>query len=241
MKERSMTVILNRKFWLRTGLGLTAAMSLSACITLLPEEKPAQLYRFSYNAEAVAPDPVGKSSKTKAIEAPAEVVPEIADPDRLQLYMAGIEFPKQASSDRIMTTEGSEVSFIAHARWASSASDLFQEALSEGFDRAATQVHLSSQIKGASKYRLELKVRRFEVSYVKKRPTVTVGLDANIVRISDRKLVAARYITSDVGVAKSDVSLIVDGFEKATSRVVYGVVKFTEEAAPTPDAVKPKS
>lgn len=232
-KDRAVEAVVSCKSLLAGAVSLAAAVSLTACITLLPEEKPAQLYRFSFNPAAIASDPA-----LKVIKPDAEPMAEIADPDRLQLYLAGIEFPKQASSDRIMTSEGAEVSFVAHARWVSSASDLFEEALSEGFDRAATQVHLSSQIKGASKYRLEIKVRRFEVNYVKKRPTVTVGLDANIVRITDRKLVAARYITTDVGVAKSDVSLIVDAFEKASSRVINGVVRFTEEAARMPDVVK---
>jgi cholesterol transport system auxiliary component len=220
------------RFALTGGL-VAAGLILSACVTLLPEEKPAQLYRFGYDPAAIVPDT--KAAKPKnlinpLLPAESEAF-EVADPDRFQVYLSGIEFPTEASSDRLMTVEGSEVSFIAHARWAAPAPDMFRDAVSEGFDRSGGQIHLSSQIRGASTYRLEMKVRRFEVVYSRKKPVVSVGLDASITRVNDRKLIAKRYITTDVGVQKSDVSLIVSAFEKATSQVVYALVKFTEETA----------
>lgn len=205
------------------GLKLAAlsvvGLGLSACVTLLPEEKPAQLYRLSYNPALTVGDEIAPKTA------------EVADKDRYQVYLSSIDFPKDAASDRIKTVEDSEVSFIAHARWSAPAPDLFNDALSEGFDRSATRVHMSRQVRGASAFRLELKVRRFEVVYNRKRPTVSVSIDASITRVRDRKLVASRYITTDVGVAKSDVSMIVAAFEKATTEVVYGLIRFTEETA----------
>lgn len=201
-----------------TVFGLMA-LGLSACITLLPDEKPAQLYRFGYASSG------GQGSDVQDSGGQGEV-----RPDKKDIYLSDIEFPKAASNDRILTTQDLSVNYIANVRWASPAQDLFKDALSYGFDRSGQGVRLSTQGRGSAAYRLDIKVRHFEVAYIKNRPVIEVSLDASVVRISDRKLMVTRLIRAEQKVDHNRVSDIAQGFETATSRAIDEVINLSQSA-----------
>jgi cholesterol transport system auxiliary component len=195
-------------------------LGLSACITLLPEQKPAQLYRFVFNKDKVDQAWVAPTTNAAAPR-----------PEKTFVYLADMDFPKAAAGDRILSTEGAEVAYIAQSRWAAPAQAMFRDAVSEGFDRFDGPIGLAASGRNASTLRLEVKVRRFEVSYRKKRPHVIVELDTALIRLADRKVLGTKFIRSDIDVKKSNMSDMVDGFETATSQVTAEVYNFTINAA----------
>ncbi|WP_443750630.1 ABC-type transport auxiliary lipoprotein family protein [Asticcacaulis solisilvae] len=220
----------------RTGMKtlavlMTAGIALSGCVNVLPKTKPIQLYRFGYAPE------VKKSDKDEAPVAPP------VNGAAMPVQLGQIDFPQEAGSDRVLTTEGNEVAYAGGARWAAPASELFQDAVKEGFSRSATTVRLDRRGGSNTSYRLEMVVHHFESAYKRGRPTVSIALDARLVRLSDRSVVGQRYITADVGVRHNDMSLMADAYDQATTEVVQALVGFTQEtvaANPLPDTqVKP--
>ncbi|ESQ79044.1 ABC-type transport auxiliary lipoprotein family protein [Asticcacaulis sp. YBE204] len=209
---------------LAIALMAVGATGLAGCITLLPEVKPIQLYTFRFNPEVV--------------DKPLAPTPTVAEP--VDLFLNFDSFPRAAAGDRILTTEGNEVSYISGGRWASAAQGQFRDLLSEGFARVGSdRLRIGGQGRVTAKYRLDVDVRRFEAAYVRRKPSIIVALDARVVRLSDRKVVAQRLISSDVAVRKNDLTLLVEGYEKASSQAVVSLIGFTEEAVATAEAETP--
>jgi len=202
------------------------AVGLGGCITLLPEVKPVQLYTIRFNplllpkAEPAAP-------------------PASPDAKPVDVFVNFDGFPRAAAGDRILTTEGNEVSYIAGGRWASPAQAQFRDLMSEGFARqGGAQVRIGDQGRIAGAYRLDVTVRRFEAAYARRKPTVSVAIDARLVRVADRQVVAERFISSDIGTRKNDLKDIIAGFEKASSQVTVDLVAFTEEGVALAETAK---
>jgi cholesterol transport system auxiliary component len=211
---------------------MAAGIALTGCINVLPKTKPIQLYRFGYTTEPRKGDKDGPTPEAPAINGAA-----------VPVQLGQIDFPQEAAGDRVLTTEGNEVSYTGGSRWAAPASELFQDAVKEGFSRGATTVRLDRRGGSMTSYRLEMVVHHFESAYKRGRPTVTIALDARLVRLSDRAVVGQRYITADVGVRHNDMSLMAEAYDQATTEVVQALVGFTQEtvaANPLPDTqVKP--
>ena len=195
-----------------------AAVALSGCVTLLPKTKPAQLYRFGYTPEHVEQKAQAAATAGAVGKAPTGIV------------FGTVTFPQDSAGDRIVTVEGSEVAYVAEARWTSSASGMFKDAISTGFARSGQTVTLEPRGPTAANFRLDISVRKFETNYTRNRPTVSVALDARLIRLSDRMVVGQKYISADVPVRKSDMSLMADGYNEATTQVVTGLIAFSEEA-----------
>ncbi len=205
------------------GLGLVAALSLGGCVTLLPKQKPVQLYRFSYD-----PASLGKDTVSQAPLAPTPV----------PLALNIVTFPQASSGDRVLTSENNQLSYIADSRWAVPAQVLFNEAISDGFARAGRGLQLEARGPGAATYRLELNVRKFETDYHRGKAMVAVDMDARIIRLSDHAIVGQRYVTADVGLQHNDMTDMVEAYNKATTQAVMTLVDFSQETlATTNDAV----
>ena len=198
-----------------------AALALSGCVTLLPKTKPAQLYRFGYTPEHVEQKAQAAATAGAVGKAPTGIV------------FGAVTFPQDSAGDRIVTVEGSEVAYVAEARWTSSASGMFKDAISTGFARSGQTVTLEPRGPTAANFRLDISVRKFETNYTRNRPTVSVALDARLIRLSDRTVVGQKFISADVPVRKSDMSLMADGYNEATTQVVTGLIAFSEEALAT--------
>jgi|GEM_PF-249715 len=203
-----------------TVLGAFVALSasLAGCVTLLPKTKPAQLYRFGYAPELVEQKAEAAGTAGVAGRAPTGIV------------FGTVTFPQASAGDRIVTVEGNEVAYVAEARWTSSAASLFKDAISTGFARGGQTVTLEPRGPTAANFRLDISVRKFETDYDHKRPTISVALDARLIRLSDRMVVGQKFISADVPVRKSNMSLMADGYNEATTQVVTGLIDFSEEA-----------
>ena len=197
----------------------SAALALSGCVTLLPKTKPAQLYRFGYTPELVEQKAEAAGTAGRAVGmAPTGIV------------FGTVTFPQDSAGDRIVTVEGSEVAYVAEARWTSAASGLFKDAISTGFARGGQSVTLEPRGPTAANFRLDISVRKFETDYKRNRPTVSVALDARLIRLSDRMVVGQKFISADIPVRKSDMSLMADGYNQATTQVVTSLIDFSEDA-----------
>ncbi len=221
---------------MRTGMKAfvalaVAGIALSGCVNVLPKTKPIQLYRFGYEPQAKTGE---KDEAPVALPVNGAAIP---------VQLGQVDFPQEAGGDRVLTTEGNEVAYAGGARWAAPASDLFQDAVKEGFSRSATTVRLDRRGGSTTSYRLEMVVHHFESAYKHGHPTVSIALDARLVRLSDRIVVGQRYITADVGVRRNDMSMMADAYNEATTEVVQALIGFTQEtvaANPLPDTqVKP--
>jgi cholesterol transport system auxiliary component len=207
--------------FIKVAVAAGAVLMLTGCVNVLPKTKPVQLYRFGYHADKVE----------KVTLAPATDM-------RVPVNLGAVDFPQESQGDRILTTEGNEVSYVGGSRWAAPVRQLFQDAVKEGFSRSATTVRLDPRGPSAAQYRLDLTVHKFESAYGRGRPTVSVALDARLTRLADRAVVGQRYVTADVAVRRSDMSLMAESYDEATSQVVAALIGFTQEtiaANPVPD------
>ena len=93
---------------IRTLALVLAALSASACVSLLPKSDQAVLYRFDV-------DPVG-GDETGAVR-------------QVGLLKPPARFPQAAAGDRILTVTGGQAAYIAAARWVAPANVLFDEAV----------------------------------------------------------------------------------------------------------------
>lgn len=205
-----------RRAALTAGLGLTA-LSTGGCISLLPKTKPAQMYRFGFSGGGG--------------EAPAGGEPfGVMKPPCL--------FQREASNDRILTVEGSQVAYIGEARWVAPAQVLFDEAVSQAFARLGGPARLIGRGEARrADYTLRLDVREFEARYdhgMKAPPTITVAFDAVMTPV-DRS--APRQIAFDSHVTAADnrVGAIVDAFNAALAETLPKLVAWVGEAGPVKD------
>ena len=198
-------------------LGLT----LTGCINVLPKTKPVTLYRFAFTP------PEGQA-----------VTPSAAIP--VALSLGAIQFPQDSAGDRVTTVEDNEISYVAQARWTAPVESLFNDAVSEGFARSDGQVRLDTRGLTMAPYRLDISVRRFETMYTHNKPTVSVALDARIIRMSDKAVVGQKFITEEVDTKRNNMEVMVDGYNQATTAAVNDLVAFsTATLAPLAEPATP--
>ena len=183
---------------------------------MFPKTKPAQLYRFDGADEA-------------------QITPGDAANDRVGIVRVRGGFNGAASTDRIMTVTGSQIAYVAEARWAQPAVSLFDEALTRAFTRQSGPVRLVARGEpGRAPYSLRLDVERFEAVYDhgdKAAPDIRVEVHAVLVRASDRTVIKDQVIATHARAGDNRVSAIVQAFELSTRQALDEVVKLTAEGA----------
>ncbi len=190
-------------------MAATMGLGLSGCINVLPKTKPVTLYRFAFTP------PEGRS-------APLSAALPVA------LSLGAIEFPQDSAGDRVTTVEDNEISYVAQARWTAPAQALFNEAVSTGYARSGGQVRLDTRGLTMAPYRLDVVVRKFETDYSHNKPTVSVALDARIIRMSDKAVVGQKFITEEVATKRNNMQVMVDGYNSATTAAVGDLIAFSE-------------
>lgn len=200
-------------------LSLTAAaVSLSACISLLPKSEPSQLYRFD---GAIAP----------AAGAPP------APSSRFGVTTGNGSFLQSAANDRILTVNGDQIAYIADSRWVSPASVLFNEAMTRAFDANTGAARLMSRgERGRADYFMRVDVTRFEAVYDRRAraaPEIAVTLRVALVR-ADRTLAGSTLIETKVRAGDNRVSAIVAAFDQAVSQALAELIAWTNQTGATP-------
>ncbi|MBA4012230.1 MAG: ABC transporter [Phenylobacterium sp.] len=191
------------------ALALTACAALLAgCITLLPNEKPAQLYRFDGDIQA----------------------PAASQSERFTVARLGGSFVQSAANDRMLTITGSRAAYVADSRWVSPASVLFNEALSRAFDANTGSARLLTRGDyGKADYVLRVDVTQFEADYnqgARAAPEVVVTLRATLTG-SDRVLAGSRKFETRVRARDNRVSAIVAAYDEAVSQALGELVAWT--------------
>ena len=199
---------------LRLAVVGASALSLAACISLLPKTKPSQLYRF------------GQPAGSEAVTAPA---------GQVGVFRANATFQRESAGDRILTVTNGEVAYVAESRWVAPAAVLWDEAVLAAFDADPGPVRLIARGEPASAaYILRLDVRNFEARYAngpKAAPTVVVRVRAVITRGTDRDQVTERIFEQQVTASDNRVSAIVPAYDRAVAGVLKDVVDWTSEQA----------
>ena len=185
---------------------------LSGCISVFPKSEPSQLYRFG-NSTGAAPQ------STVA---------------RVGVLRSGGSFALAAAGDGILTTTGTEVAYLAGARWAQPAPVLFDEALARAFSRnpGAAQLVVRGEPARAA-YSLRIDVQSFEAVYNlpgKSPPEVTLGVHVVVVRASDRAIVADQTVSVAERASDNRVTAIVAAFDRGVGKALTEVVRITNEA-----------
>lgn len=194
---------------------VVVALGLSGCITVFPKTKPSQLYRFDgRQAEIAGANPAGP---------------------RIGVVRAGGSFNHAAAGDRILTVTGSEVAYVAQARWAEPAETLFNEALLGAFNAGPGPARLVIRGEPArADYTLRLDVQRFEAVYdrgARAAPEVRVEVHMVLIRASDRVLVKDETLAVQARAEANRVSGIVQAFDQAVGKMLTQIVANTNAGA----------
>lgn len=193
-----------RKMTAVTAAALMAA-SLGGCVSVFPKTKPAQLYRFGVAAP------------------PAEAAPRAA-----VVVKGTFDFNPASAGDRILTSDGSSVAYIAGARWVSAASTLFDAALDRAFDAPGAPMLVPRSRASMDTPVLNLDVETFETRYQGgASPTVVVALHAELVRPSDRATVAEKLFRIETPAADNRVGPIVDAYDASVAKVLGDLAAWT--------------
>ncbi len=185
------------------------ALGLGGCVSLLPKDKPVQLYRIAASAAAPA--------------APVRA--------GLLVTRGGTAFTPEAAGDRLLTVTGQEAAYIADARWFEPASLMFEAALTSAFE-APGSPRLAGRGEGVAgaPVTLRLEVRRFQADYDHGQgaaPTVEVTVHASLVRNADRTLVADTLIEARQPADDNRVTAIVAAYNAAVAQATGQVRDWT--------------
>lgn len=196
---------------LRTLIVAAAALALSACVSLLPDAEPSQLYSFG-------------SAMTDEAASPGSA-------ESFGLVLPSTGFARAASGDRILTMTGAEAAYVAAARWVAPASVLFEEAVARAFDANAGPARLVTrgEVREAASV-LRLDVRQFETVYDRGQnaaPIVVVRVRATLVSREDRSLTAEQIFQAEVRAADNRVGQIVSAYDAAVSQVLAELVNWS--------------
>jgi cholesterol transport system auxiliary component len=190
-----------------------AILLLGGCVSLLPKQEPAQLYRFGAQANA-APQTAG------------------APQARFEVQLLPIDFNRSSSGDLILTIDGNQAAYIKGARWVSAASTLFEQALTGAF--AADQGPARLMARGElvrPDYFLKIEVRTFETRYLQGPggpPTVVVVVNAAISQPAGRALLNGRMFTATVPASENRVGAIAAAYDQAVTQVLGQVVQWVD-------------
>lgn len=191
-----------------------AALTLSACVSLLPKTKPAHLYRF------------GQPVSAEAVSAPV---------GQVGVFRTNANFQRESAGDRLLTLTKGKAAYVAGTRWVAPATVLWDEAVVAAFDADPGHVRLIARGEPASAaYILRLDVRNFEAHYdrgPKAAPTVVVRVRAAMISGTDRGLVGERLFEKRVTASRNRVTAIVPAYDRAVSELLAEVVAWTNEQA----------
>ena len=187
-----------------------SALTLNGCVSLFPKAEPVQLYGFH---AAVAAATAASTEPTVAV------------------LRAPTTFTRSASSDRILTRNGSEMASLSGARWSSPASILFDEALSAAFD--SSRVRLATRGEpGPSDAVLRVEVRTFEAVYrdgAEASPTAVVDARATLISLRDRSVLGTRSFHAEHKANDNRAGPIVEAYDAATADLMNQLVRWTTE------------
>ncbi|MDZ4374734.1 MAG: ABC-type transport auxiliary lipoprotein family protein [Phenylobacterium sp.] len=195
-------------------VAVAAALSVSACISLVPKSKPATLYRFGLPLSEAA---VGTATGTVGV------------------FRTNSAFPREAAGDRILTITDGRAAYIAETRWVAPAAALWDAAVVNAFDTDPGPARLV--VRGetaAADYTLRLDVRNFESRYERgpdAGPTVVIRVRAALAGREDRAQISERIFEKRIPASGNRVTAIVPAYDRAVAEILAELVDWTNENA----------
>lgn len=191
-------------------LALTVSVSLSACVSLLPDATPASsIYRLTTTVQPVE------------ASAAAEII-RVARPSSAQVFK---------SNDIVVTKDGQKLSTIAQAKWSQSTPDIIQNAMVEALGSSSQFIGLIPTDGVQSDSRLHLSVKNFEANFDNgsdSAPLAVVQYRVTYVRAADRSLIGTHTVRETVRAQSINVTSIVAALEQANSAAMADVVSWLE-------------
>lgn len=191
-----------------------SALTLSACVSLLPKTKPAHLYRFG--------QPVAAEAVNAAVGS-------------VGVLRSGATFQSEAAGDRLLTITSGKAAYVAQTRWVAPAAVLWDEAVTASFDADAGPVRLVVRGEPAvASYVLRLDVRNFETHYdqgAKAAPLVVVRVRAVMTSTTNRGLVGEKLFEKRIRAGDNRVTAIVPAYDRAVGELLTEVVAWTNANA----------
>lgn len=199
---------------LKLGLIALSALSVSACISVLPEVEPSAVYRLS------SPEP---RTGNAGIE---PVIVQVQRP----VAPAGL------SGDEIaIAVAEDQLAYMAGARWIAPTPVIIQSLIVDTFhagNDGVEPVRPTDAIRG--RFELRIDVREFEAFYDRgdnSAPLVRVRMAARLIESDGRELVASQVFSSDVRASANRAGAIVDAFNSASTEVANELARWTGEAS----------
>lgn len=194
----------------RRILGIASCMvPLAGCSLLFPPSAP-QLYRLAPRTDDA---PHGRMLHAQLVV----VAPMASD---------------SLDTERIALTRNQEtLDYFANSAWTDRAPRLLQGLMVDAFEnsgRIAAVGFGSSDI--SPDYMLETDLRDFQARYTgtgDQPPTVTVRLDAQLIKMPDRRAIGGLLAAKEVPAMSNDLDSIVQAFDTATGDVIAQIVDWT--------------
>lgn len=185
----------------------------AGCGGLLPKPPERQLYRLSSIA----------ALRTGVPRVPAQLL--VATPTALSAF----DTARIALSRSAITLE-----YFADAEWADRVPFVVQAALIEAFEKSRAFSGISSEASGLqADFVLATEIRDFVAIYDSPNgpPRVRVQLNAEVVRMPGRKILAETVVTGEATAAGNDMQAIVQAFSGALGAAAGDLVTWTAGAA----------
>lgn len=202
----------------RATLAIAAALTLSGCVGgLLGGGKPDTLYRLG---------PVA-----------ADTIPQATAAPRRTLTLPVPQFSPAVAGDRILTTQGSEISYIKGVRWVSPAPTLYAAALDATVATRAPDIAVATRASGAAATVLTVSVNRFEASYPEAgagAPVIHVDGVASLADRATKTIVGRLQFSGTAPAAAGTGPAIVAAFDAATMQGVTQIVDWANVTIPVP-------
>jgi len=194
----------------RICLILAASAALSACVSLLPDPKPAQsIYRLATSVPPVSP------------AANAEII-RVDRPTATQLL---------STRDIVVTDGGQKLSAVAQAKWAEVTLVLIQGVLVEALEGSPQFVGLNPLTGAKTTTRVHLVVKNFEANFDRgpqSAPLAVVHYSATYTRSDDRALLGTHTVRKTMRASSINVSSIVSAIEQANDEAMSDIVSWLE-------------
>ncbi|WP_421790982.1 ABC-type transport auxiliary lipoprotein family protein [Hyphobacterium sp.] len=194
-----------------TALILGSAVALTGCISVLPENVPATVYRLS------TPEPSGMVRQEAVIV-------------NVQRPLT----PRALSGSEIALSQNrGELVFADGAEWITPVPRLIQDLIVESMDAFEPSLIASRPEDGVrAEFELATEVRTFEANYLsgpEAAPTVIVRLRARLIRSSDRRLVAVDAVGAQARASTNTLGDIVAAYDAAAQEAMANVAQWTAE------------
>ncbi|QNU61322.1 ABC-type transport auxiliary lipoprotein family protein [Vreelandella titanicae] len=185
---------------------VSAALLLSSGCSILPESKPATLYRLPSSDI----QPVTSDSMTT----------------RQRLAVAAPQAGHLLSSNRILVyPEGNIVNVYEGARWQENAPALLQSRLITGLQQSRLFASVGSDSL-PSELLLLSELRHFQSDYATRPPTVKVQLDVQLVSTQNRASIATQSFTTSAQSISTNIPDVVDSFGAASDELTEQLVNW---------------